>query len=107
MKEFRKGKGVTEHYTSLEELREAWNCKPLTKKRPKKTDELEAAREKFLGSCPVCKSPMKYVSSDYSVCSNELCKGKNIAKKGEEPRYVTVIREFDERGKIIAQNLFD
>ena len=107
MREFRKGKGCTEHYTSLDELRVAWNCRPITKKRPKDEDALKEAREKFLGTCPVCKSPMKYVSLSYSVCGNEECKGRNIAKQGEEPRYITVIREFDSKGKNIAENLFD
>ena len=107
MREFRKSKGVTEHYTSLEELRAAYGLKPIIKKRPKDEDALKEAREKFLGICPICKSPMKYVSSSYSVCGNIDCKGRNIAKKDEEPRYITVIREFDSKGKVIAENLFD
>lgn len=107
MKEFRKAKGVTEHYSSLEELGQAWGCKPKFKKQPKDQKALQEAREKFLGTCPVCKSPMKYVCSDYSVCSNEKCKGKNISKKGEEPRYVLVMNEFRGKAKEIAKNLFE
>ena len=107
MKEFRKSKGVTEYYTSLEELRAAYGLKPVTKKRPKDEKALNEAREKFLGTCPVCKSPMKYVSPSYSVCGNADCKGRNIAKKDEEPRYITVIREYDLKGQEIAKNLFD
>jgi hypothetical protein len=107
MKEFRKDKHCTEHYTSLEELRAAYGCKPITKKRPKDEDVLKEAREKFLGTCPVCKSPMKYVSTSYSVCGNAECKGKNIAKQGEEPRYITVVKKFDLKGVEIAENLFD
>ena len=107
MREFRNGKNCTEHYTSLADLGKAWGCKPVTKKRPKDEERLNLVRVNFLGVCPVCKSSMKYVSSDYSVCSNTECRGKNIAKKGEEPRYITVIREFDEKGKEIAANLFD
>ena len=107
MKNFRMGHNVTEHYSSLEEMGKAWGCKAITKKRPKDEVALKEAREKFLGVCPVCKSPMKYVSSDYSVCGNVQCKGRNISKKDEEPRYITVIREFDDIGKTIAMNLFD
>ena len=107
MKEFRMGNGVTEHYNSFAEMGKAWGCKPVTKKRPRDEEKLNSARTKFLGVCPVCKSPMKYVSTDYSVCSNTECRGRNVAAKGEEPRYVTVIREFDEKGKEISSNLFD
>ena len=107
MKEFRKGKNCTEYYSSLEDLRKAWGRKPIEKKRPKDENVLQEKREKFLGVCPVCKSPMKYASPSYSVCSNADCKGRNIAKQGEEPRYITVIREFDSKGKTIALNLFD
>lgn len=107
MKEFRKDKNCTEYYSSLEELRVAFGLKPIEKKRTKDMEKLQVQREKFLGICPVCKSPMKYVSSQYSVCGNTECRGKNIAKKGEEPRYVLSIREFDPKGVEIASNLFD
>ena len=107
MREFRKGKNVTEHYNSLEELRIAFGCKPLTKKRPKDEEALKESREKFLGTCPVCKSANKFISPQYVVCSNVDCRGKNISAKGEEPRYVLSMRELDDRGQIIAQNLFD
>lgn len=107
MREFRNGKGCTEHYTSLADLRAGWGLDPVSKKRPKDEERLNSVRVKFLGVCPVCKSSMKYVTSDYSVCSNTECRGKNIAKKGEEPRYIIVIREFDDKGKEIAANLFD
>ena len=107
MKEFRKDKNCTEYYSSLEELRAGWGLDPIEKKRTKDMGKLQAQREKFLGTCRACKSPMKYVSSKYSVCSNENCRGINIAKKGEEPRYVLSIREFDSKGETIAKNLFD
>lgn len=107
MREFRKGKNVTEHYSSLKELGKAWGCNPVEKKRTKDKEKLEAQREKFLGTCPICKSLNKFVSPQYVVCSNVDCKGKNIAPKGEEPKYVLSMRELDAKGIEIAENLFD
>lgn len=107
MKEFRKGKDVTEHYTSFAEMAKAWGCAPVEKKRTKNADKLKAQREKFLGTCPICQSANKFVSPQYIVCSNVDCKGKNIAPKGEEPRYVLSMRELNEKGIEIASHLFD
>ena len=47
MKEFRLSKGVTEHYTSLEELGKAYNCKPNIK-RTKDEEKLKKQQEKFM-----------------------------------------------------------
>jgi hypothetical protein len=107
MREFRNGKNCTEHYSSLDELGAAWGCAPVEKKRTKDKEKLKIQREKFLGVCPVCQSSNKFVSPQYVVCSNVDCKGKNIAAKGEEPRYVLSMRELDAKGKIIASQLFD
>ena len=112
MREFRKSKDCTGRYTSFDELREGFGLKSIRKKRPKDEKVLQEKREKFLGTCPVCKSPMKYVSSNYAVCGNVDCKGKNISPKGEEPIYITVIKEFDRGGTNpmgieIAKNLFE
>ena len=106
MREFRKSKDCTEHYTSLEELRTNFGLAPNSRKT-KDANKLKAQREKFLGTCPICQSANKFVSPQYVVCSNVDCKGKNIAAKGEEPRYVLSMRELDAKGIEIAENLFD
>lgn len=76
MREFRKAKGVTEHYTSLEELRTAWNCKPIIK-QTKDKDKLKKQRENFCGyhKCKACGEPMSYLGGSVMACTNEKCKG--------------------------------
>ena len=111
MKEFRKGKNCTEHYTSFEEAAAAWNCKPVIK-RTKNEEKLKAQREKFLGTCKVCKSPLSIISgTNVLACQNENCKGipmKGTNEDGSEKIwYVPVSRTLDEKGFQISLNLFD
>ena len=107
MKEFRNGKGVTEHYSSLEEMAKAWNIKPANK-RTKNEEELKAQQEKFLGKCRSCGQLLSFVKgSNVVCCKNEKCRGINISKKGEEPRYIPVTRTLDEKGIRIAEALFE
>lgn len=106
MKEYRNGKGVKEHYTSLEEMAKAWNIK--TSKKNRNAEELKAKQEKFLGKCRACGELLTYVSgSNVVCCKNPKCKGINISQKGEEPRYIPVSRTLDEKGMSIAMNLFE
>lgn len=76
MKEFRKSKGVTEHYTSLEELREAFGLKPVIK-QTKDKDKLQKQRENFSNhyKCKACGQPMTYLGESMMACTNEKCKG--------------------------------
>lgn len=76
MKEFRKAKGVTEHYTSLEEMGKAWGCKPVIK-QTKDKDKLKKQRENFCEHyrCKACGQPMTYLGESMMACSNEKCKG--------------------------------
>ena len=112
MREFRKSKDCTEHYTSLEELRAAWGKQPV-KKRTDNAEKLQAQREKFLGTCPACKNILSYIyGSSYKVCKNEDCRGVKKTGKDEEGNekiyYVPYIsKPLDEHGKEIAMVLFD
>lgn len=111
MREFRKGKGVTEHYTSLEELRAAWNLKPVVK-RTKDEEKLKMQQEKFLGTCKVCKQPMTLISgSNVLCCQNPECNGIKMKGKNEDGSekiwYIPVSRILDEQGLEISMNLFD
>ena len=111
MKEFRKAKGVTEHYTSLEELREGWNVKPV-KKRTSDNEKLKIQREKFLGTCRVCKQPMTLVGgTNVLCCNNPECRGVKMTGTNEDGTekvwFVPVSRLLDEKGFEISQNLFD
>ena len=113
MKEFRKAKGVTEHYTSLAELRNSFGLKPIEKRRTKDEEKLKAQRERFLGKCPVCKQTLSYIyGTDYKVCKNEKCKGIEYHGKNEDgTEYIYCIpyisKPLDDHGKEIAMNLFD
>ena len=59
MREFRKAKGVTERYTSLEELRKGFGLKPVVK-QTKDKEKLSKQRENFCGfyKCSTCGEPM-------------------------------------------------
>ena len=111
MREFRKAKGVTEHYTSLEELRKAWNCKPV-KRRTNDAEKLQAQREKFVGVCKVCKQPLTLINgTNVLACQNPDCTGVKMTSKNEDGSekiwYIPVSRILDEKGMKIAENLFD
>ena len=112
MREFRKANGVTEHYTSLEALRAGWGLDPVEKKRPRNEKVLQEKREKFLGTCRVCKHPLVLISGcNVLACQNENCKGVPIKGTNEDGTekivYVPVTRVLDERGFEISMNLFD
>lgn len=111
MKEFRMSKGVTERYTSLEELGKAWGCKPIIK-QTKDKDKLQKQRERFCGfhKCKACGEPMVYLGGSMMACTNEKCKGiKQERKDGEGntiATYLTSYELLDEKYAEIAENIF-
>lgn len=112
MKAYRLSKGVTEHYTSFEELRVGWNLKPVTKQTSDKS-KLEKQREDFCKRhvCSACKKPMVWIiGTNYMACQNPECKGikrEQILDTGETKIwYIPSIESLDERGASIAENLF-
>ena len=111
MKEFRMAKGVTEHYTSLEELRAAWNCKPIVK-RTKDEDKLLKQRRNFGGHyrCKSCGEPMTYVGSSVMTCTNEKCKGIKHERKDNDGNsiitYSVSYELLDDHFSEVAENLF-
>lgn len=110
MREFRKAKGVTERYTSLDELRIAFGLK-ATKKRTNDAEKLKAQREKFVGVCKVCKQPLHWIEGTNTLaCKNENCKGIKMTGKNidgtEKVWYIPVIRILDDEGMNIAMRLF-
>ena len=112
MKEFRLAKGVTEHYTSLEALREGFGLAPVVR-RTKDENKLKSQKEKFLGTCKVCKQPLVKISdANVLCCQNPECKGIKMTSKNEEDGsekvwYIPVTRVLDDKGSHIAHNLFD
>ena len=79
MKEFRKARGVTERYSSLEEFREARATKPNKKQVEKEQTWKEKERESFASECPVCKQKLTYIyGTNVCACKNPECKGYKI-----------------------------
>ena len=112
MREFRNGKNCTEHYSSLEELRVGWGLKPIEKKRPNDEKVLQEKREKFLGTCKVCKQTLSMIkSTNVLACKNPECRGIKMTSTNEDGSertwYIPVTRMIDNRGMQIAENLFD
>ena len=111
MKEFRKAKGVTEHYTSLEEMGKAWGCKPVVK-QTKDKEKLKKQRENFCGyhKCKACGSPMNYLGGSMMVCCNEKCKGIKHEKKDKDGNtiiiYSTSYELLNNHLTEIASNIF-
>lgn len=112
MREFRKAKDVTEHYTSLEELRKSFGLKQV-KKRTDDQEKLKAQRDKFVGVCRVCKNPLVWIEgTNILACKNPECKGVKMTSKSEEEDgtekvwYIPVTRVLDTEGMEIAERLF-
>ena len=113
MKFYRMSKGETAHYSSFEELRAAWNLKPVIK-QTKDKEKLNEQRERFLGKkrfCAACKQPMNYISgTNVMVCQNENCKGVKHETKndlGETKIWYTTPRELlDEESAMKAESIF-
>jgi hypothetical protein len=112
MKEFRIGCNTTEHYTSLEEMGKAWNCRPVSKKT-KDEKKLADQQQKFVNRhlCKGCKNPMQWVENTSTmVCKNPSCKGiKHTRLDLDGNEIVTYLPSYDlldEVGTNIANILF-
>lgn len=112
MKNKRMSKDVTACYSSLEELREAWGLKPVIK-RTKDENKLNSQREKFQKNhlCKACGKPMTFIGGNQMVCTNPDCYGIKNEYKDKDGKiavyYSTSYNLLDEKGSIIAQNIFD
>lgn len=111
--EYRKAKNVKEQYNSLEELREAWGCKELGKRRTKDETKLTAQREAFCShhKCRGCGLPMVYVGAGAMACKNPDCKGIKVERTNKEGLVITTYEVsydvLDGKFVEIAENLFD
>ena len=111
--EYRKAKGVKEQYNSLEELRAAWGCKELGKRRTKDEEKLNAQRQAFCDrhKCTACGQPMAYAGAGAMVCKNPSCKGIRVERTGKDGVTITTYDVsydlLDALGTEIAENIFD
>lgn len=112
MREFRKGKGVTEHYTSLTDLAEAWGCKKPRAKQPKDKKVLEQKRENFRKHhiCKGCGTPMTWIGESMMCCTNPECKGVKHERKDAEDNvivtYSVSCEILEDKFAEAARNLF-
>lgn len=112
MKNEKMSKGVTACYTSLEELRAAWGLKPVTR-RTKDENKLNTQRIKFQKNhlCKSCGKPMTFIGGNQMVCSNSDCLGIEIEHTDKEGNitmtYLPSYDLLDNKGTVIAQNIFD
>lgn len=88
-----------------------FNAKPMTS-RTKDNQKLESQRTKFLGTCPYCKQPNKFiVGTNVIVCGNENCKGKKITITDEDGtefvKYLPFMKTLSDKGMEIGNILFN
>lgn len=112
MSNYRLGRNTTEHYTSFEELRAAFGCKPITK-RTSDEKKLEGQRIAFNGKhrCKSCNQPMVWIGgTSVMSCKNPDCKGiKSVRTDIDGNEIVTYYPSYDlldSVGADIASNLF-
>lgn len=111
MKHFRLSKGVTEHYTSLEDLRAAYGLKPFIKQTKDET-KLQKQRENFCSHyrCESCGSLMTYIGSSVMACTNEKCRGIKRERKDADGNtivsYSVSCEILDNHFSEVAENLF-
>lgn len=80
--------------------------------RTKDQNKLQKQREKFCGTCPVCKQPMSYIpGTNVLACKNEKCRGKErtVTNADGEQKKVSspIFRTMDGDRLTVAQHLFD
>ena len=99
-------------FHSFDELgQEVFNMKPYRRATNDK-QKLASQQEKFLGTCPYCKQPLKYVyGTNVLSCANEKCRGKKVTRineAGEE--YVTYkpyFKMLSDKGLEIGTTIFE
>ena len=112
MKEFRKAKGVTEHYTSLEEMAKAWGCKGSPIKQTRDKEKLQKQRENFCNfhKCKACGQPMTYIGESVMTCTNDKCKGIKHERKDNDGNtivtYSVSYEILEEKYAEKARNIF-
>lgn len=91
------------NYSSFEEL--ASDFVTFEKNnRTKNVDKLKKQQEKFLGRCKSCGQLLSWIrGTNIVACQNAQCKG---IKSKNSNDMVPVFRVLDEKGLVIAQNLF-
>ena len=74
--------------------------------------KLKAQQKKFLGVCPYCKQPLKYVyGTNILACENENCKGKKISQTSDDGEEKVIYKPYykllSEKGGMIGTHIFE
>lgn len=98
-------------YHSFDEIgQELFNLKPY-KRVTNDKQKLASQQEKFLGTCPYCKQPLKYIyGTNVLACANEKCRGKKISiteEDGENYIYRPYYKMMSEKGLAIGTTIFE
>lgn len=99
-------------YYSFDEIgQELFGLKPY-KRVTRDKQKLTSQREKFLGTCPHCKQPLKYVyGTNILSCENPECKGKKVSiskEDGEEKIiYKPYFKLLSDKGLEIGTTIFE
>lgn len=107
-----KNKNNGKRYYSFDEIgQELFNLKPY-KRVTKDKQKLAAQQEKFLGTCPYCKQPLKYIyGTNILICANEECKGKKVSISKEDGEEKVVYKPFfkmlSDKGAEIGTTIFE
>ena len=96
---YRLSKDTMCRFTSMGELREAWQLKPLTKKKSNNDNRLKKMQEDFKShhKCRACGRPMDWIrDTNIFTCNNPNCKGiKHEYEDSEGNKYVEYYTSYD------------
>lgn len=99
-------------YYSFDEIgQELFGLKPYRKVTRDK-QKLADQRTKFLGTCPYCKKPLKYIyGTNVLSCDNGECRGKKITIVGNDGEEKVIYKPFfktlSDKGAEIGTTIFE
>lgn len=109
---YRLSKDTIARFTSMEELRKAWQLNPLTTKKPNNAKRLKKVQEDFKShhKCKACGSPMEWITGSVMTCTNPQCKGIKVERVDDDGNkiisYITSYNLLSDHYAEIAETLF-
>ena len=109
---YRLSKDTMCRFTSMDELREAWQLKPLTTKKPNNEKRLKKVQEDFCShhKCRACGKPMTWIGGDIMTCCNPQCRGIKVERTDEDGNkiinYITSYNLLSDHYAEIAETIF-
>ena len=109
---YRLSKDTMARFTSMDELREAWQLKPLNKKTNNEK-KLKKIQEDFCShhKCRACGKPMQWIGGNIMTCCNPSCEGiKKEREDADGNKYVEYLTSYDvlnDHFAEVAENIFD